>query len=72
MPMIHKPRYLIQTSASFRIVIPTCLRYAIWAVAASTSSKHIHLEDALYHRARKYVERDEIIVSRSKSFFGLA
>ena len=37
-----------------------CLRYAMWANAASISEKYASHQDILYRRARKYAEADEM------------
>ena len=39
---------------------PVCMRYAMWALAAGTSDKHDQLSEHFYHRARKYLELDEM------------
>jgi hypothetical protein len=41
---------------------PICLRYAIWATAASVTEKYLQYEDVLYERARKYIELAEMKV----------
>lgn len=39
---------------------PVCLRYAMWALAASVTDKFELLHEHFYQRARKYIERDEM------------
>jgi len=63
MPMIHKWRYLAALNLPAHMRPPICLRYAIWATAASDSEKYIQYEDVLYKRARKYVDQAEMKVS---------
>jgi hypothetical protein len=43
---------------------PVCLRYAIWATAASISEKYDQYEDVLYERARKYLQEGEMKVCK--------
>jgi len=62
MPMIREPRYLINSLPAFGRGVPACLRYAIWANAASASPEHAYLKDVFYQRAQKYAENDEVRV----------
>lgn len=39
---------------------PVCLRYAMWAMAASISDKFFNHHEIFYRRARKYAELDEM------------
>jgi shikimate kinase len=41
---------------------PVCLRYAMWALAATFSDKYSQYEDLLYERARRYAEAAEMKV----------
>lgn len=62
MPMMHKYRYLAALNLPPHMQPPICLRYAMWATAASMSEKYMQYEDLLYERARKYVEEAEMKV----------
>lgn len=46
---------------------PVCLRYAMWATAASFSQSYRSVEDLLYKRARQYIEATEMKVSAGSS-----
>lgn len=39
---------------------PICLRYIMWALAASTSDKYWSLHELFYLRAREYIKADEM------------
>jgi len=43
-----------------------CLQYAIWTAAASGHPKYGRYHDALYRRARQYLEADELKVSQGR------
>jgi hypothetical protein len=58
--MIHKPRYLAALSLPPNMRPPACLRYIIWAQAASVSEKYSALADEFYRRSRKYADIDEM------------
>jgi phytoene/squalene synthetase len=62
LPKIHKYRYLASLNLPAHMQPPICLRYAMWAAAASVSEKYMQYEDVLYERARKYVEAAEMKV----------
>ena len=68
--MIHKQRYLAALERPEHLRPPLCLRYAIWAAAASVSDEYSKYEDILYERARRYVDADEMKV-RSLSLLPL-
>ncbi|KAF8847788.1 hypothetical protein BDZ45DRAFT_698912 [Acephala macrosclerotiorum] len=59
-PMMHKYRYYISLSKSPQFRPPVCLRYAMWAIAASLSDKYRCYEDLLYERARRYIHDAEM------------
>ncbi|KAE8454281.1 hypothetical protein EG329_005206 [Mollisiaceae sp. DMI_Dod_QoI] len=59
-PMMHKYRYYTSLSKSPNFRPPVCLRYAMWAVAASLSDKYRCYEDLLYERARRYIQDAEM------------
>jgi hypothetical protein len=61
-PFIHMGRYLaaISLPATSRLRPPVCLSYAIWCLAASVSESYSAVTEHFYHRARKYMEIDEI------------
>ena len=58
--MIHRARFLAAMDLAPQSRPPVCLRYAMWALAASVIDKYELLQDHLYQRARKYAERDEM------------
>lgn len=66
--MIHKQRYLAALEQPEHMRPPLCLRYALWATAASVSDEYSKYEDILYERARRYVDADEMKV-RSPSYW---
>lgn len=49
---------------------PVCLRYALWATAASVSEKFHQYEDVLYERARKYIHDAEMKVCK-RALYGI-
>lgn len=59
---MHKRRYFTSMKLGPNLRPPVCLRYAIWALAASVSDKYVHLEDVFYQRARRYAEAEEMKV----------
>ncbi|EXJ56395.1 hypothetical protein A1O7_06738 [Cladophialophora yegresii CBS 114405] len=61
-PIINKGRYLAAMSlpATSRLRPPVCLSYAIWCLAASVSPNYNAVTEHFYHRARKYIDVDEI------------
>lgn len=61
-PMMHKYRYYTSLSKSPQFRPPVCLRYAMWAVAASLSDKYRCYEDLLYERSRRYIQDAEMKV----------
>jgi hypothetical protein len=62
LPILHKYRYLSNVNLPPSIGIPVCLRYAVWALAASSSPKYSNHQEVFYQRARKYAEADEMKV----------
>lgn len=58
--MIHRPRFLAAMYLAPASRPAVCLRYAMWALAASTCDKFELMQDHFYQRARKYAERDEM------------
>jgi hypothetical protein len=61
-PFMHKYRYYTSLSKSPKFRPPVCLRYAMWAIAASLSEKYRCYEDLLYERARRYIQDAEMKV----------
>jgi len=41
-------------------LVPVCLRYVMWALAASVTDKYDSLHGDFYQRARKYAQIDEM------------
>ena len=60
MPVIHKDRYLRAFYSPPHMRPPMCLQYAIWSLAANGHEKYGCYYDALYRRARQYLEADEL------------
>lgn len=58
--MIHRPRYFAAMDLAPNMRPPVCLRYSMWALAASITPKYSFLEEHLYARARKYIQLDEM------------
>ncbi|GAM41592.1 hypothetical protein TCE0_042r14824 [Talaromyces pinophilus] len=59
-PMIHRPRFFASMNLAPHMRPPVCLRYIMWALAASITPKYSFLEEHLYARARKYIHLDEM------------
>lgn len=59
-PMIHKYRFFAAMNLSPHMRPAVCLRYAMWASAASVSEKYVEHQEILYRRSRKYAEYDEM------------
>ena len=59
-PMLHKGRYYSLLSLAPHARPQICLRYAMWALAASVTEKYMPHADIFYRRSRKYAERDEM------------
>ncbi|MCJ1248379.1 hypothetical protein MMC30_005596 [Trapelia coarctata] len=59
-PMIHKYRYIAAMNLAPHMRPAVCLRYIMWSLAASVTEKYFHYQEVFYHRARKYVEIDEM------------
>jgi hypothetical protein len=58
-PIIHKYRFLASMNLSGYAKPSISLRYAMWALAASTAESYKSLHLHFYARARKYAEADE-------------
>lgn len=59
-PVIHRPRFYAAMNLAPFMRPPVCLRYAMWALAASVSDKYEALQQHFYQRARKYAQIDEM------------
>ncbi|KAI9782067.1 MAG: hypothetical protein M1816_002008 [Peltula sp. TS41687] len=59
-PIIHRRRFLAAMNLTPHARPPVCLRYAMWCLAASVTDKYVNLPEIFYHRARKYIEQDEM------------
>ncbi|KAF2202709.1 hypothetical protein GQ43DRAFT_368576 [Delitschia confertaspora ATCC 74209] len=59
-PIVHKPRFLAAMNLAPHMRPPVCLRYAMWALAATVSDKYDRLHEHFYQRARKYAQMDEM------------
>ncbi|EER39879.1 binuclear zinc transcription factor [Histoplasma capsulatum var. duboisii H88] len=60
MPLLHQPRYYAAMNLSPNMRPPVCLRYVMWALAASVTDKYRTLHPHFYQRARKYAELDQM------------
>ncbi|KAG4429964.1 hypothetical protein IFR05_014552 [Cadophora sp. M221] len=60
LPMMNKYRYYASMERGPEARPPVCLRYAMWAAAASFSESYRSTEDLLYKRARQYIEATEM------------
>ncbi|KAH9219389.1 fungal-specific transcription factor domain-containing protein [Leptodontidium sp. 2 PMI_412] len=58
--MMNKYRYYASMERGPEARPPVCLRYAMWATAASFSQSYRSVEDLLYKRARQYIEATEM------------
>ena len=59
-PMIHRYRYLASMNLAPHMRPPICLRYVMWCLASSVSSKYFNCQDMFYQRSRRYAEIDEM------------
>ncbi len=62
MPIIHPGNYLRSFHSPPHMRPPLCLQYAIWTVASNGHPKYGSYHDALYRRARQYLDSDELKV----------
>lgn len=58
--MIHKPRFYAAMHLAPHTRPPVCLRYAMWCNAAAMTDKYDAIQGHFYHRARKYIQQDEM------------
>jgi hypothetical protein len=61
-PMQHPERYLASLYLPPHMQPPMCLQYIVLALAASLSHVHDALAQPYYHRARNYIQLDEMKV----------
>lgn len=61
-PLIHPGNYLRAFHSPPHMRPPMCLQYAIWSAASNGHPKYGLFHDALYRRARQYLEADELKV----------
>ncbi|KAL2270427.1 hypothetical protein VTJ83DRAFT_2611 [Remersonia thermophila] len=59
LPIVHPGNYLRSFHAPPHMRPPMALQYAIWAAASNGHPKYGAYHDALYSRARQYLEADE-------------
>ncbi|KAF2761978.1 hypothetical protein EJ05DRAFT_507580 [Pseudovirgaria hyperparasitica] len=59
-PMIHKPRFQAAMNLAPHMRPAVCLRYIMWAFAASLTDRYESLQEHFYQRARKYAQMDEM------------
>jgi hypothetical protein len=60
MPIVDKHSYLRAFYSPAHMRPPMSLQYALWALAAFQHEKYAMCHDALYRRARQYLEADEL------------
>ncbi|KAK4249618.1 hypothetical protein C7999DRAFT_39281 [Corynascus novoguineensis] len=60
LPIIHPGNYMRAFHSPPHMRPPMCLQYAIWTAASNAHSKYGLFHDALYRRARQYLEADEL------------
>ncbi|KAK4199078.1 putative binuclear zinc transcription factor [Triangularia verruculosa] len=60
LPIIHKDKYLASFHRPPHMRPPMCLQYAIWTMASNGHPKYGCYHEALYRRARQYLEADEL------------
>ncbi|KAF2093107.1 hypothetical protein NA57DRAFT_49185 [Rhizodiscina lignyota] len=60
MPIVHRPRYLAAMNLAPQMRPPVGLRYMMWCMAASVTDKYEAMQEHFYHRARKYLQMDEM------------
>ncbi|KAK0666183.1 putative binuclear zinc transcription factor [Cercophora samala] len=60
LPIIHKDGYLAAFHRPAHMRPPMCLQYSIWTMAANGHPKYGCYHEALYRRARQYLEADEL------------
>ncbi|KAL2164079.1 hypothetical protein VTH06DRAFT_3293 [Thermothelomyces fergusii] len=60
MPLIHPGNYLRAFHSPPHMRPPMCLQYAIWSAASNGHPRYGLFHDALYRRARQYLEADEL------------
>lgn len=59
-PVMHRPRFFASLNLGPQLRPPIGLRYAMWTMAASVTDKYESLAEHFYHRARKYLQADEM------------
>lgn len=57
---MHRPRFFASLNLGPQLRPPVGLRYAMWTMAASVMDKYESLAEHFYHRARKYLQADEM------------
>ncbi|KAK7995576.1 hypothetical protein PG990_014349 [Apiospora arundinis] len=66
-PMIQRSHFL-----SNKDLVPKCLRYILWTLAASVTDKHEAQQDGFYQSARRHAQLDEMKESLGESSSTLA
>ncbi|KPM36310.1 hypothetical protein AK830_g10244 [Neonectria ditissima] len=59
-PIVHPGRYFQAFYGNSFMKPPMCLQYSIWAMAAFGHAKYDKFHEVFYHRARNYLEADEM------------
>lgn len=67
MPIVHAGNYFRSFHSPPHMRPPLSLQYAIWTLAANGHSKYGCYHDALYRRARQYLEVEELKVGNIPS-----
>lgn len=63
--MFQRARYMMSLHLPPPMRPPMCLQYIILALGADITTSHRRLAVPFYHRARAYMQADEMRVSRS-------
>ena len=61
-PVLHTSQHTVETHFSNDLNPPFCLRFAIYALAAQSSTLHSHMADDYYRQARQLIQQDEMMV----------
>ncbi|KAK1638757.1 hypothetical protein BDP81DRAFT_514203 [Colletotrichum phormii] len=65
-PMLHRTRYIMSLYLPPHMQPPMCLRYIVMASGAEVTKTHRQLAMPFYHRAKAYIEADEMRVTHAQ------
>jgi len=66
MPLIPRPRFLADLHLPPLAQPPLCLRYIMWALAATLCPDLAGYADIFYQRTRQYLQNDEMTVRKQR------